>query len=303
MMTTLTTHPYRPLFGWTECMLLLVAIFWGASYGLTKDALMYIGVFSFIGIRFGLTFLMLLPVLVRDFKQGKNQDWLRALPTGLVLSGIFVCEVSGVLYTSATNAAVLISLSMILTALAETLINRSRVSASLWLMGMLSCLGVLLLSLHSGFNLSFNLGDGLILLAAVGRAIMITLTKRLTHNRSISMLSLTAIQSLVVTLMATIVGWGSGESIAWSSLSLPAFWLITLYLVLMCTLFAFFAQNLAISRTSPTRVALLMGSEPLFGALFAMLWLGESLYLIQWLGALLIIASVMRVSTSRRESM
>ena len=209
-MTTLTTHPYRPLFGWTECMLLLVAIFWGTSYGLTKDALMYVGVFSFIGIRFGLTFLMLLPVLVRDFKQGKNQDWLRALPTGLVLSGIFVCEVSGVLYTSATNAAVLISLSMILTALAETLINRSRVSGSLWLMGMLSCLGVLLLSLHSGFNLSFNLGDGLILLAAVGRAIMVTLTKRLTHNRSISMLSLTAIQSLVVMLMAIIVGWGSG---------------------------------------------------------------------------------------------
>ncbi len=298
-MTTLTTHPYRPLFGWTECMLLLVAVFWGTSYGLTKDALMYVGVFSFIGIRFGLTFLMLLPVLVRDFKQGKNQDWLRALPTGLVLSGIFVCEVSGVLHTSATNAAVLISLSMILTALAETLINRSRVSGSLWLMGMLSCLGVLLLSLHSGFNLSFNLGDGLILLAAVGRAIMVTLTKRLTHNRSISMLSLTAIQSLVVMLMAVIVGWGSGESIAWSSLSQPAFWLITLYLVLMCTLFAFFAQNLAISRTSPTRVALLMGSEPLFGALFAMLWLGESLSLIQWLGALLIIASVMRVSTSR----
>jgi drug/metabolite transporter (DMT)-like permease len=299
MMTTLTTHPYRPLFGWTECMLLLVAVFWGTSYGLTKDALMYVGVFSFIGIRFGLTFLMLLPVLVRDFKQGKNQDWLRALPTGLVLSGIFVCEVSGVLYTSATNAAVLISLSMILTALAETLINRSRVSGSLWLMGMLSCLGVLLLSLHSGFNLSFNLGDGLILLAAVGRAIMVTLTKRLTHNRSISMLSLTAIQSLVVMLMAVIIGWGSGESVAWSSFSQPAFWLITLYLVLMCTLFAFFAQNLAISRTSPTRVALLMGSEPLFGALFAMLWLGESLSLIQWFGALLIIASVMRVSASR----
>ena len=298
-MTTLTTHPYRPLFGWTECMLLLVAIFWGTSYGLTKDALMYVGVFSFIGIRFGLTFLMLLPVLVRDFKQGKNQDWLRALPTGLVLSGIFVCEVSGVLHTTAANAAVLISLSMILTALAETLINRSRVSGSLWLMGMLSCLGVLLLSLHSGFNLSFNLGDGLILLAAVGRAIMVTLTKRLTHNRSITMLSLTAIQSLVVMLMAVIVGWGSGESIAWSSLIQPAFWLITLHLVLMCTLFAFFAQNLAISRTSPTRVALLMGSEPLFGALFAMFWLGESLSLIQWFGALLIIASVMRVSTSR----
>ncbi|WP_419835010.1 EamA family transporter [Endozoicomonas atrinae] len=69
----------------------------------------------------------------------------------------------------------------------------------------------------------------------------------------------------------------------------PEFWLITLYLVLFCTIFAFFAQNYGVRQTSPSRVALLMGTEPAFGAAFAMLWLGEHLTGLQILGGLLIV--------------
>jgi drug/metabolite transporter (DMT)-like permease len=70
-----------------------------------------------------------------------------------------------------------------------------------------------------------------------------------------------------------------------------SFWGYVAYLVLACTLFAFFAQNFAIKRSSPTRVSLLMGSEPAFGALFAYLWLGESISLSAWLGGALIVAA------------
>jgi drug/metabolite transporter (DMT)-like permease len=42
-----------------------------------------------------------------------------------------------------------------------------------------------------------------------------------------------------------------------------------------------------------------MGSEPLFGALFAMLWLGEQLTALQALGALMIISSVIYVSLKK----
>ena len=45
------------------------------------------------------------------------------------------------------------------------------------------------------------------------------------------------------------------------------------------------------SRNSPTRVALLMGSEPVFGALFAGVWLGGRLSLPAWLGGMLIVAA------------
>ncbi|MNT99881.1 EamA-like transporter family protein [compost metagenome] len=69
--------------------------------------------------------------------------------------------------------------------------------------------------------------------------------------------------------------------------------------MLFATLFAFYVQNRALGRSSPTRVSLLMGSEPLFGALFAVGVLGEALSLSAWIGGLLIVAAMLWASLSR----
>ncbi|MGR6833442.1 EamA family transporter [Aliivibrio wodanis] len=53
-------------------------------------------------------------------------------------------------------------------------------------------------------------------------------------------------------------------------------------------MFAFYAQNYSVKKMSPTKVSILMGSEPIFGALFAFLWLSESFTLVQVIGASLI---------------
>lgn len=79
------------------------------------------------------------------------------------------------------------------------------------------------------------------------------------------------------------------------------FWGSVIYLVAGCTLFAFFVQNYAVSRSSPTRVALLMGSEPVFGALFACVWLGERLTLSAWIGGMLIVAASLVALKRERE--
>jgi drug/metabolite transporter (DMT)-like permease len=86
--------------------------------------------------------------------------------------------------------------------------------------------------------------------------------------------------------------WQSNQ-LAIPSLENSHFWLILLYLVLFCTIFAFFAMNYGLKHTTPTRVALLTGSEPAFGALFAVLYLGEHLVWYQWLGGLLIVAAAL----------
>lgn len=75
----------------------------------------------------------------------------------------------------------------------------------------------------------------------------------------------------------------------------------TAFLVIACTLLAFFVQNYAASRTSPSRVALLMGSEPLWGAL-TVLWLGERLTLLGWTGRLLLVLSAWWVTRRRYRS-
>ncbi|CAM4100993.1 DMT family transporter [Vibrio neonatus] len=286
----------RNTISFTEPMLLLVAIFWGTSYGLTKEALAYSSVLVFIILRFLLTFLVMLPVVIRDFKQDLNRDWKVAIPTGLVLSAIFFCEVFGVSQTSASNAAFLISLSVIFTTFAELLINKKKVSLLLWGMSFASVLGVFLLTYQPRNTYNLNVGDYFILGAAVLRAIMVTTTKCLIEGKSITTSTLTSLQSLTVALVTLLV---ASIYLPVNQLILPEqpkFWLILLYLVLCCTLFAFFVQNYAVRRTSPTRVSLLMGSEPLFGAAFAMLWLDESLSVIQLFGGLIILICVLMTS-------
>lgn len=281
----------------TESLLLLVAIFWGTSYGLTKSALVYTSVLVFISIRFSITFLCMLPVVIRDFRQGLNKDWKIAIPTGFILSAIFFCEVFGVAQTSASNAAFLISLSVILTAFAELIINKKRVSNTLWALTLCSVVGVLLLTSDQGFEFSLNSGDYFILAAAVLRALMVTLTKRFTEGKQITTTTLTSLQSLVVALVAIVC---AVSYLPASEFVLPTsteFWITIGYLVLFCTLFAFYVQNYAVRRTSPTRVSLLMGSEPLFGAIFAMIWLQESLSMLQVIGGALILFSVIVTST------
>lgn len=298
-MTTTTEQLKKGTFRlpFTELMLLLVAIFWGTSYGLTKSALVFTSVLVFISIRFSITFLCMLPVVIRDFRRGLNKDWKIALPTGLILSAIFFCEVFGVSQTSASNAAFLISLSVILTAFAELIINKKRVSNTLWLLTVCSVVGVLLLTSNQGIELSLNSGDYFILAAALLRALMVTLTKRFTEGKEITTSTLTSLQSLVVACVAIVCAL---TYLPASEFIIPTdaeFWITVAYLVLFCTLFAFYVQNYAVRRTSPTRVSLLMGSEPLFGAIFAMVWLQESLTTLQVVGGLLILFSVIVTST------
>ena len=154
----------------------------------------------------------------------------------------------------------------------------------------LSLVGVWLLT--GGMAISLNPGDGLMLAAAVLRAVLVCLTRRLTADQQVPPLALTAVQSGVVMLGCLLLGLSLPGGLLTLPQS-PAFWAATLYLVAFATLFALYVQNLALGRTSATRVSLLMGSEPLFGAIIAGLWLGERLTLTEWSGGLLIMLATL----------
>ncbi|WP_432722635.1 DMT family transporter [Jeongeupia wiesaeckerbachi] len=279
-----------------DAMLLLVALLWGTSYGVAKGALAWYPVLGFLAARFGLTFLLLLPSL-RQLAQAEGRAALIAgLPLGAILLAIFICETFGIAQTSAANAALLISLCVVLTPFAEWAMLRRRPETSAFIAALVSLFGAGLLS-HSA-SLSFNLGDALILAAAVLRAVNVCLIKKLTHDKAMPMLTLTAIQAGVVCAGSVVVALAGGGLPPLPTA--PGFWLATLYLALFCTIFALVAQNWAVRRGSPTRVSLLMGSEPVFGALFAAAWLGERLTPLAWCGAVLIVAASLWATLPRR---
>lgn len=299
-MSSLAIRERFSLFNIPELLLLLVAIVWGTSYGLTKSAITYTTVSIFIAIRFGWTFLLLLPMMIRDFVHGKNRDWPVALPTGVILAAIFFFEVYGVSQTTASNAAFLISLNVIFTLLLETLTGRRKPNRTLMWLCLFSTVGILMLTNNHGFKITFNQGDIYILCAAALRAAMVIMTKKLTHGKQITNTTLTCIQSFIVAFNACLISIVSHEPTTQALLpQAPEFWLTTSFLVLFCTLFAFYAQNYAVRKISPTKASLLMGSEPLFGAIFSLLWLNEVLTSVQWLGAAILLITVLSASLSK----
>lgn len=268
---------------YVDLMLLLVAVAWGSSYAIAKEALALYPVLGFIALRFGLAALLLAPRLMR------RGAWpgLGALPLGALLLAIFLCETYGVVQTSAANAAFLISLCVVFTPLVEWALLGVRPRAQVLGACGLALGGAALLA--GELELRVGLGDGLILLAALLRALMVCMTRRQRLSRESDALALTAVQSLVVAGGAVALALSlPGEGLPALPRAWP-FWLALGYLVMCCTLFALFVQNHALRHASPTRVSLLMGSEPLFGALFAAFWLDERLSVGAWAGGCAIV--------------
>ena len=164
----------------------------------------------------------------------------------------------------------------------------------------LSLLGAGLLALQGSGRVSpLAWGDALMVLAALLRGVMVCLTRRHGQRHGLPALTMTAVQMGVMALGSAVLLLAVRGPV-WAPLPTSApFWGAMAFLVLLCTVLAFFAQNYAASRASPSRVALLMGSEPLWGALIAAVWMGEQLTLQGWLGGLLIVASAWWVTRPR----
>lgn len=283
-----------------EALLLLVAIVWGGSYSAAKIATEQVPVLQFLLLRFGLTFLLLLPALRGLVVAAWPSALAGASLLGANLLAIFVCETFGVSLTTASNAAFLISLCVAFTPLCEWWLLKVRPTAGVLAASALSLLGAGLLAFQHGVGVSaLAWGDALMVVAAFLRGVMVCLTRRQGLRHGLPALTVTAVQMGVMTL-------GSGllmvavQGPVWTPLPRSAsFWGAIAFLVLLCTLLAFFAQNYAASRTSPSRVALLMGSEPLWGALIAVVWLGDRLTLQGWFGGLLIVAAAWWVTRPR----
>lgn len=280
----------------SDLMLLAVAVVWGTSYGVVKSALVFYPVLGLLALRFGITFLLLSPAL-RHLRTLPIAKVLGLLSTGGLLLGVFLCETFGILYTTATNAAFLISLCVMLTPLVEWFWLKRRPTGMEWCAVGLSGVGAALLTGDGEWV--FNGGDALILLAALIRALQVCLMKSVTTDTTLPALTITAVQAGVVTVGSGVLVMFFVPTPLQTLVSMEnggVFWSYVVYLVLACTLFAFFAQNYAIKRSSPTRVGLLMGSEPVFGGLFAMLWLNESISGRGWLGGGLIVVACLLAS-------
>ncbi|WP_038909111.1 DMT family transporter [Dickeya oryzae] len=290
-----TLHLSRSRLYLVDLGLLAVALSWGASYSLMQ-MIIHAGVAVplFLMLRFALAvpFMFLgTRIRLRDFTRG---EILNGVIFGALLYAILTLETLGVKYTTAANAGFLIALSVVLVPFYERVLGKRRQSKLIYVTCVLSLAGGGLISFSDTGPIGFNLGDWLVLLAALIRGFQIFMFGRQTAGKSYSLINITLVELLTVAVLGLLFVCVSDPE---SMQVIPAIplnvWGYILFLSLLATAFAFLMQLYAAKLTSPTRVGLILSMEPAFAAGFAVTLMGEVIGIWQGIGGAIIVSAAL----------
>ena len=268
----------------SDLLLLSVAAVWGSSYLAAQTLVLAGGVLAVLAMRFGISAIALTPAMAVR-RPGRTECRVGVL-LGLTQATVLVLETYGVSMTSATNAGVLISLTILLTPVLEGAVRRRWLPGRFFGAAAVAVAGVVLLVAGPGLRAP-TAGDALMLAAAVVRAAHVTLSGRLTDGRRYDTVTLTWLQMVVGAVLFTVVA--APALPATVRAFGPGHWLGVLYLALGCSVFAFVVQLWAIRRTSAARASLLLGTEPVWAVLIGVGVAGEHLTAVAVAGIVLVL--------------
>jgi drug/metabolite transporter (DMT)-like permease len=164
-----------------DLALLGVAVVWGSSYLAAKDVATSDTVFGFLAVRFTLAAIGLVVLLGLRLRHINRAEVVLGAMFGTILGVIVTLETFGLTMTSASNAGLIIALTIVMTPLLQHWVQRIRLPAQFYAATVVAVLGVGLLTQSGGFSTP-GLGDLLMLLAAAARACHVVVMAQLSRG-------------------------------------------------------------------------------------------------------------------------
>jgi len=274
--------------------LILVALIWGTTFVLVKEALRDISTLLFLTLRFSLASVALAALFRKQVRDGPGPAGWRDTLTGGALAGVclftgYVLQTLGLKYTSAAKTGFITGLYIPLVPLIGALVYK-KLPRTVELMGVgLALAGMGLLTLQ-GDSLSVGLGDLLVMGCAVAYAFHILVLGHFAPRVSAPLLTVVQI-AVGAGLGAAAFWWVEPVRVRWS----PQVWAALGVTSLLATALAFGIQTWAQRYSSATRTALIFSLEPVFAWGTSYLALGETLSARGIVGAVLILAGILVV--------
>lgn len=273
-------------------LLTLTMLMWGANAVAGKLAVGHVSPMLVTLLRWGLSVLIMTPFALADFRR----DWpliRRHLPLLFALGGLGFATFNALMYaalnyTSAINVTIEQAAMPLLVFAANFVLFRLRVTMLQIVGFVMTLFGVALTAAHgdlgSLFSLDLNKGDGLMMLAVClyGGYTVAVRFKPAVHWRSmIYILSLSA--------FVTSIPYAAVEAISGNAFGpdLQGF-LISLFIAIFPSLISQALYIRGIELIGPNRAGLFINLVPIFGAVLAVLVIGEELHLYH-LGALIFV--------------
>ena len=206
----------------------------------------------------------------------------------------FAFETTGLTYTTASKASIIISMVPIAVMLLARVVLKEKINAKSLFGIMLSMVGILVLVLGDPkFSMSFEgsmIGDVLILGAVISAAFYMVFARDL--GKRLSSMEITSFQMFYGTILFTPLFILNAGGIQWAQVSARAVGAI-IFLAIFATILGFLFYNYALTQIPASRAAIFLNGIPVITAIGAWIILGERLTLLQGAGGLLVLGAVM----------
>jgi drug/metabolite transporter (DMT)-like permease len=274
-----------------EWAIILIALIWGSTFVIVKDALASVSTLLFLALRFTLaTAILALAFLGRYGRLRWNRT---ALTWGILLGVLvmlgFVLQTAGLRTTTASKSAFLTGLYIVLVPLLASSVYRKAPQTREWL-GIFTATGGMALMTWEGNSFTIQTGDLLTIGCAVAFSGQVFLLTEAARRADMEVLTLLQV-GVAALLCALAVPFLEAPRVEWNRTLIVALVVTSL----LATAVTFTLQTWAQRHTTATRAALLFALEPVFGWFTAWLWAGERLGARQAAGAALILAGILLV--------
>lgn len=278
-----------------ELILLLITFFWSVTFVIVKESLADISSMLFVGFRFLIAGIIILPFFIRKKISLKGLKLKYPIFLGILLFLGFASQTVGLRYTSATKSAFLTGSAVIIIPILQTIIEKKKPKTGSVVGVVIVLIGILLLSggdsiftLVDDLITNFNFGDGMTLICAFFFAYYVVYIDVLSDKYDFWLLLL--MQILVTTVLAFIFA-GVFHSVGFESIKFdlsPQLGLGIMYTTIFATLATTALQTKYQKLVSPTKAGIVYSFEPIFAAVIAYFAISERISTFGLIGATLI---------------
>lgn len=270
--------------------LLLASFLWGTSFIAGKFAYETLDPALVVLFRLIIAGVILFPITLRFIKKNSKSDvdWKKIALLGfLTYPATFLLQFIGLQYTSASSAATMIGIEPLMVILIGQLFFKEKASLTIWLLGIIAFIGVfLLVGLSDNEEISL-IGCLLVLASTIVVALWLRLSKSVLGNLNPKVYTALSLQLGTLIGLPFMLLLVKDWNINFSYSSIIAL----LYLGIGCSLFANWAWNKGLSETETNKSGIFLALEPVFGVLFSIILLNDSLSFTSWVGVALVILS------------
>ena len=273
---------------------IVTSAIWGTTFISSKFLLLEgLSPAAIMVLRFVVAYLLMLPFVRGEWFCRSVKDELKMVALGITGgSAYFLLENTALLYTQASNVAIIIAATPLLTMLTVNLLNKGQgASKRLYAYSLLSLAGVAMVILNGNFILKLNpMGDLLTFGAVVTWVIYSIIIANLQDSYSSMMITRKIFFYGIVTLLPyfLIEPWG----VTWEMLSRPMVWGNIAYLGVLASLVCYAAWNIVLKRLGAVDATNYLYINPIVAMITAFLLLGERITPLAIAGTAFILVGV-----------